>query len=76
MKEERAKEILEELGWQGINKSNPADICRECELKQKVQQLEQVGDRIVKLVNEVYAMAGGPCMLQDAVKEWEKTKEE
>ena len=32
MKEERAKEILEELGWQGINKSNPADICRECEL--------------------------------------------
>ncbi|MDD4804080.1 MAG: hypothetical protein PHN69_02815 [Candidatus Pacebacteria bacterium] len=46
------------------------------ELLQKVQQLEQVGDRIVKLVNEVYAMAGGPCMLQDAVKEWEKTKEE
>lgn len=55
---------------------NPADLCRECELLQKVQQLEQAGDRIVKLVNQVYAMMGGPCMLHDAVKEWEKTREE
>lgn len=53
---------------------NPADICRECELAQKVQQLEQAGDRIVKLVNEVFSMMGGPCMLQDAVNEWRKVK--
>jgi biotin operon repressor len=46
------------------------------QLLQKVQQLEEAGDRIVKLVNEVYAMMGGPCMLQDAVKEWEKAKGE
>ena len=56
--------------------SNPADICRECELLQKVQLLEQAGDRIVKLVNEVYTMMGGPCILQDVVKEWWKAKEE
>lgn len=46
------------------------------QLLQKVQQLEQAGDRIVKLVNEVYGMMGGPCLLQDAVKDWEKAKEE
>lgn len=55
-------------------------ICRlEVEnavLKAKVQQLEQAGDRIVKLVNEVYGMMGGPCILQEAVKEWEMAKEE
>ena len=55
---------------------NSSDICRECELLQKVQQLEQAGDRIVKLVNEVYGMMGGPCILQEAVKEWELAKEE
>ena len=55
---------------------NPADICQECEVRQKVQQLEQAGNRTVKLVNEVYAMMGGPCLLQDAFKEWEKAKEE
>ena len=52
MNEERAKEILEELGWQGINKTNPADICRECELAQKVQQLEESIVGLIKAVNE------------------------
>ena len=56
--------------------TNPADLCRECELRQRIKELVQAGDRIVKLVNEVYAMMGGPCILQDAVKEWEKAKEE
>ena len=46
------------------------------ELMNKIKQLEQAGNRIVKLVSEVYAMIGGPCILQDAVKEWEKAKEE
>ena len=54
-------------------------ICRlEIEnaiLKTKVQLLEEAGDRIVKLVNEVYAMCGGPCILQDALEKWEKAKE-
>ena len=49
---------------------------KELVLSQKVQHLEEAGDRIVKLVNEVYAMCGGPCILQDAVKEWERAKEE
>ena len=53
MKEERAKEILEELGWQGINKSNPADICRECELTQKVQQLEDAIKDLIDAVNDL-----------------------
>ena len=54
-------------------------ICRlEIEnaiLKTKVQQLEQAGDRIVKLVNEVYGMMGGPCILQDALDKWDIAKE-
>ena len=52
------------------------EINKNAELSQKVRLLEQAGDRIVKLVNEVYTMCGGPCILQDAVKEWESTKEE
>ena len=56
--------------------SNPADICRDCELSGRTRQLEEAGDRIVKLVNEVYGMMGGPCILQDAVKEWDIAKEE
>ena len=55
-------------------------ICRlEVEnaiLKVKVQQLEHAGDRIVKLVNEIYGMMGGPSILQEAVKEWEIAKGE
>ena len=31
--------------------SNPADICRECELSQKVQQLEEAIEGLIKAVN-------------------------
>ena len=31
---------------------NPADICRECELSQKVQQLEKYIKELIKAVNE------------------------
>ena len=79
------REALER--YDKVNQEEKPDICRECklphgyacsdcELSQKVRLLEQAGDRIVKLVNEVYAMIGGPCILQDAVKEWERAKEE
>ena len=30
---------------------NPADICRECELSQKVQQLEEAIKDLIKAVN-------------------------
>ena len=53
---------------------NPADICRECELSQKVQQLEeknralkQAGDCLAYLVDSD---------VRDAVETWHKAKGE
>ena len=77
MKEERAKEILEELGWQGINKSNPADLCRECELASKTRELEQAGDRMAKRLCLIINSERTPDNASiDAVKSWWKAKEE
>lgn len=46
------------------------------ELLQKVQRMEEAGNCMAELVNEVFDIMAGPCQLQDAVKEWEKAKEE
>ena len=56
---------------------NPADICRECELSQKVQQLEQAGDRMAKRLCLIINSERTPDNASiDAVKNWWKTKEE
>ena len=54
--------------------TNPADICRECELAQKVQKLEeknralkQAGDCLAYLVDSD---------VRDAVETWHKAKGE
>ena len=54
--------------------SNPADICRECELKQRIKELEQTGGHIVTLVQEVFDMITFDSKLSNAVKEWEKVR--
>ena len=33
--------------------SNPADICRECELSQKVQQLEEKNAELCKIIQHL-----------------------
>ena len=55
---------------------NPADICRECELSQKVQQLEQAGDRMAKRLCLIINSERTPDNASiDAVKSWWKAKE-
>jgi uncharacterized protein Yka (UPF0111/DUF47 family) len=58
--------------------NNPADICRECELSQKVQQLEEAGDRMARrlfrlIINSERTPDNASI---DAVKSWWKAKEE
>ena len=66
---------------------NPADICRECELShsyacsdcelpQKVQQLEQAGNRLSNLIIDVLDNIIDECALLDALEKWDKAKEE
>ena len=67
--------------------SNPADICRECELPhgyacsdcelpQKVQQLEQAGNRLSNRIQDVLDNIIDESALLDALEKWEKAKEE
>lgn len=52
-------------------------LIAEYEKKQEqTEKLIEAGDRMADLVNEVFSAMGGPCMLQDAVKEWHKAKGE
>ena len=55
---------------------NPADICRECELSQKVQQLEQAGTRLSNRIIDVLDNIIDESALLDALEKWEKVKEE
>ena len=56
--------------------SNPADLCRECELSQKVQQLEHAGDRMAKRLCLIINSERTPDNASiDAVKNWWQTKE-
>ena len=54
---------------------NPADICRECELLQKVQQLEQAGTRLSNRLIDVLADIVDKPALLDALEKWDKAKE-
>ena len=56
--------------------TNPADICRECELLQKVQQLEQAGTRLSNRIIDVLDNIIDESALLDALEKWEKAKEE
>ena len=59
---------------------NPADICRECELSQKVQQLEQAGDILSELASDLLCereiSITDIFRLENAVDNWHKAKEE
>lgn len=55
---------------------NPADICRECELSQKVQQLEHAGTRLSNRIKDVLDNIIDESALLDALEKWEKVKEE
>ena len=54
---------------------NPADLCRECELLQKVQQLEQAGTRMSNRIIDVLDNIIDESALLDALKKWEIAKE-
>ena len=55
---------------------NPAGICRGCKLSQKVQQLEQAGDRMAKRLCLIINSERTPDNASiDAVKSWWKAKE-
>ena len=56
--------------------TNPADICRECELLQKVQLLEQAGNRLSNRIQDVLDNIFDECALLDALEKWERAKEE
>ena len=60
--------------------SNIADICRECELSQKVQQLEQAGDILSELASDLLCereiSITDIFRLENAVDNWHKAKEE
>ena len=56
--------------------SNLADICRECELLQKVQQLEQAGTRLSNRIIDVLDNIIDESALLDALEKWEIAKEE
>ena len=55
---------------------NPADICRECELLQKVQQLEQAGTRLSNRIIDVLDNIIDESALLDALEKWDKAKED
>ena len=59
--------------------SNPAELCRECEQRQKVQQLEQAGNRlsnrIQDVLNNIIISATDESALLDALEKWDKAKE-
>ena len=73
MKEERAKEILEELGWQGINKSNPADICRECERNPEISK--EMHDLLCDVLTDCDIADGMRAEITRVVKIWEEESE-
>ena len=73
MKEERAKEILEELGWQGINKSNPADICRECERNPEISK--EMHDLLCDVLTDCDIADGMRAEITRVVKIWEEEAE-
>lgn len=56
--------------------TNPADICRECEPRQKVQQLEQAGTRLSNRIIDVLDNIIDESALLDALEKWDKAKEE
>ena len=55
--------------------NNPADICRECELLQKVQLLEQAGTRLSNRIIDVLDNIFDESALLDALEKWERAKE-
>lgn len=55
---------------------NPADLCRECEVRQSVKELEEAGDRIAGLVQEVFDMITFDSKLKNAIEDWKKVREE
>lgn len=60
--------------------NNLADLCRECELRQKVQQLEQAGNRLSNRIQDVLdniiISSTDESALLDALEKWDKAKEE
>ena len=48
--------------------TNPSDICRECELLQKVQLLEQAGTRLSNRIIDVLDNIFDECALLDALE--------
>ena len=56
--------------------TNPADICRECELLQKVQLLEQAGTRLSNRIIDVLDNIIDESALLDALEKWDIAKEE
>ena len=56
--------------------SNPADLCRECELAQKVQRLEQAGTRLSNRIIDVLDNIIDESALLDALEKWDIAKEE
>ena len=56
--------------------NNIADICRECELLQKVQQLEQAGTRLSNRIKDVLDNIIDESALLDALEKWDIAKEE
>jgi hypothetical protein len=56
---------------------NPADLCRECELLQKVRELEEAVYRMEKRLCLIINSERTPDNASiDAVKNWWKAKEE
>ena len=56
--------------------SNPADICRECELTSKTRELEQAGTRLSNRVQDVLYDIIDESALREALEQWVKVKEE
>ena len=56
--------------------SNPADICRECELPRKTRELEQAGTRLSNRIIDVLDNIIDESALLDALEKWEIAKEE
>ena len=55
---------------------NPADLCRECELLQKVQQLEQAGTRLSNRIIDVLDNIIDESALREALEQWVKVEED
>lgn len=54
---------------------NPADICRECGLLDRAQQLEQAGNRLSNRIADVLDSVIDESALRDAVQKWGEAKD-